>query len=1066
MILKSACMHRHLAEYPTFNTTLPFELTNGAFDLTDTASCFCFIEHYRLLLLKQLLHRLFIFLLILTRGITLQAQGYSFRHLSITDGLLSDLRLVLTEDRLGRLWMGSAEGINVFDGHQLSSYSLPDNSGLVSSNILSIHCDRQGTIWVYTPLAVQYKKENDSRFRILEPGIAARDGIAFFGDTGEGDLLIVSSTDIYLVNQRMQTSKLSALSYLFKQYQKPLAFEHFQGDEWFIGFREKLVLVNVKQQKPVRELNYRNGWCTARVNDSTILAGSFAKDTIALININSGAITPINHWPVDDGRPIGGYAGTIQSVGGNKYAVACRYQGVYIIDVAQRKALHLVHNPADPASLSSDYTRRLLVARSGTLFVNARGISYTSLSTPQFKAQKYIVDKEGRKYDGAFSSFYQNKQHHLWIGTNSCLALWDRQTGISTYYPFYDPQGGPQKFKTIRTVASDRAGRIWVGTFGVGIGMLKADGTYEQYKATPSLPSRDIHAIINDRHGNFIICTTRGFACFDPIAQRMTTFTDHPKLKGIASQLTYYAMADMQDNWWLAQTEGLYYYNRQEDSLYRITLPGGNVDNAIQALCTDSTGTVYAGGEYGLYIIDPGSLTVQKVLSRKDGLRSDNIVSLLCDKTGSMWILGNIGLSRYDPHTKLLETFDARDGLEQSNHTPCNFYMAPDGEVFIGSAAGFNHFYPRNITSKKDPLKVFITSLELKDTTISAFKTGDLSFEHHQNNLSISYLAVDFKLGPSIQYRYKLADLDSGFVYAGKQRTARYTNLQPGNYSFIVEASINGKNWYPAQQALGFTIHKAFWKTWWFRLLMVLLVVTAVYLFYRKRIKQVNKEARLRSDYEIKLNELENSALRTQMNPHFIFNSLNTINSFVNSNDRAQSNQYISKFSRLVRLILDHSRQKKITLKDELEVAQLYIQLEQIRFDNRFQFNIHVEGADPDITEVPPLIIQPFVENCILHGLLPMEQGGMLKVEIIKESNYLQCIIEDNGIGRTASRQLRERSGYSRRSHGMEITLKRIALFNKEHNLALPINILDLQNGNGEPSGTRIEIPLAYTESF
>ncbi|HEY1167217.1 MAG TPA: histidine kinase [Chitinophaga sp.] len=1012
-----------------------------------------------------------ILIFILASGCPLSAQELSFRHLTTAGGLLSDLRLVLTEDRQGRFWIGSDEGINVFDGNQLSSYSVPGTAGLISNNIINIHCDSRGTIWIFTPAGIQYKRENDSRFLKFGSGITNRAGIRFFGNNPDGQLLLLSSDHLYQLSPEMQLLELPGLSALLQRYGTPLAFEHFRNDEWLIGFRDKLLLINIRQQRLLKELAYGKCWAAARVNDSTILAGSFSKDTLALINIHSGATTYINDWPVDDGKPIGGYAGTIRAIGSNKFAVACRYYGIYIIDLDQRKAYHHTHDPGDPSSISSTYCRSLFVSRSGTLFVHSRGISYAPLASTQFRIKKYLINSAGQKYDGGFNTFWQDSNKILWIGTNSHLARLDTRTGLSTYYPYYDPGGGQRKYKTIRSIVADKTNRIWAGTFGGGIGLLQANGAFKQYRrnvkdTAHSLPNNDIHAIVTDKHGRFIICTLGGFGYFDPLTQKMQTFFNHRSLKGIAGKATYYAMADSHDNWWLGQADGLYYYNRQKDSLLPVKLPARDADHAIRVLATDSAGMVYAGGPSGLFIISPGTLKVQKVIDSKAGLPSDNIMGLLCDQAGKMWILGNIGLSRYDPLSGLSESFDARDGLEQSNHGLCNFYMAPDGEIFAGSAAGFNHFYPRDINSKVTPLPVFITSLGLRDTTISTIQKSAYRLEHYQNNLSIAYLAVDFQLGPSIQYRYKLSSFDADYVYAGQQRIARYTNLKPGNYTFIAEASINGKDWHAARHPLKITIRKAFWTTWWFRSLILSFLLLLVYLLYRYRIWRINKEAVLRSDYEIKLNELENSALRTQMNPHFIFNSLNTINAFINSNNRAQANQYMSKFSKLIRLILDHSRQKKITLRDELEVAMLYIQLEQIRFEHRFQFDILVNGTDPDITEVPPLIIQPFIENAILHGLLPQKQEGKLKVEIIKDDSCIQCIIEDNGIGRAAARQIKETSGHKRRSHGMEITIKRITLFNKENGLSADIRIIDLENENGQAAGTRVEIPLAYTECF
>jgi sensor histidine kinase YesM len=259
----------------------------------------------------------------------------------------------------------------------------------------------------------------------------------------------------------------------------------------------------------------------------------------------------------------------------------------------------------------------------------------------------------------------------------------------------------------------------------------------------------------------------------------------------------------------------------------------------------------------------------------------------------------------------------------------------------------------------------------------------------------------------------------------------------------------------------------SFWETWWFRLLILLLLTITIYLAYRFRIRQIQREEKLRSDYEIKLNELENSTLRSQMNPHFIFNSLNTINSFITRNEVSQANLYLTKFSKLLRLILDHSRQRKITLAEELKVVDLYVQVERIRFENKFDYKINIDAnIDTSITEVSPLIIQPFVENAILHGLLPLTDGGLVQLSIKRENNLLLCTIEDNGIGRKKAMTNKKLSPKNRKSHGIEITLKRIELFNKENNINPPVVITDLIDSKGNACGTRVEITLALSESF
>lgn len=1010
----------------------------------------------------------------LLAALQLSAQNLSFSHLNTSNGLLSDQRLQVTEDRLGRLWLASDEGINVFDGYELVSYTQYHRSGIGNNRITSIFCDKKGTIWIGNPAGVQYKKENSNVFVSLpiDSNTTALDRIFLIKEVKSG-VIAFARDSCFLIDDQMRVRPLNKLTAIIKQNAAMLTAAQVNDDVMLLGIRNQTLMVDIGKEELIKKLPYSNAWTFCRINDKEWLVGCFAAPNICIMNIETGAMERINDWPTQNGGKVVGYAGEIADCGNGKFGIACRYSGLYMIDVNTKTAIQYKSDAGDHASLTSNNNRRVFVTRNRTIVVHGTGISYTSLDQPSFGVVKRFSDSKGEKYQNVVNCFIQDDDKNMWIGTNSHLLKWDRKTGISTYYPFYEKgNDGPINVRTIRTVTIDSKKRIWAGAFSSGLGLLQTDGSYRKVRPTfnnhpDSLPlSTEYLGITTDRHGNFLIGTGQRMFLFDPMTEKVETFREHPKLKKIHNIGTFRFIADRDDNWWFAQMRGLSYYNKKEDSLYRIKLPEGITDHTIIGLAQDSNGAIYAGGYNGVHIIKPGEHLITRTLGKADGLESEYISGLLCDQSGKMWIIGNRGLARYDPTNGSIQTFDAKDGVIQANHKESSYYLAPDGEIFIGTEAGFNHFYPSNLRINVYPLNVFITGVQAPDTLVNTLVNAPISFPYYENTLVFQYLTVDFKLANFIQYRYKLEGFDTGYVYAGKQRQARYTNLQAGKYTFIVEASSNGKDWYKTSNPVGFTIRKAFWKTWWFRVTVIALLVAIAYSFYRYRINRINKEARLRSDYEIKLNELENSALRTQMNPHFIFNSLNTINSFVNSNDRVQANQYISKFSKLVRLILDHSREKKIVLKDELEVAELYMQLEQIRFEGKFSFSINVSGVDSSVTDVPPLIIQPFVENAILHGLLPSDKPGVLKIDVKKEGERLLCSIEDNGIGREAAKLLKQRSGYNRKSHGMEITLKRIELFNKEHQQQLPVEIIDLNDEKGQAAGTRVIIMLPYVESF
>jgi putative methionine-R-sulfoxide reductase with GAF domain/streptogramin lyase len=229
----------------------------------------------------------------------------------------------------------------------------------------------------------------------------------------------------------------------------------------------------------------------------------------------------------------------------------------------------------------------------------------------------------------------------------------------------------------------------------------------------------------------------------------------------------------------------------------------------------------------------------------------------------------------------------------------------------------------------------------------------------------------------------------------------------------------------------------------------------------RVRADKEKQEAQGRlMDTQKKMAEVEMQALRAQMNPHFIFNCLNSINRYIVKSDQATASRYLTRFSKLIRLILDNSNSKNILLSNELEALGLYIEMEALRFDKKFAYDIHVaRNINKDGIEVPPLIIQPYVENAIWHGLLQKEEQGHLQVNIsMKNEGMLECVIEDNGIGRERSKELKSKSATSRKSLGMKLTEDRLAILNKHTELNASVEIHDLKSDSGVALGTRVTI--------
>jgi sensor histidine kinase YesM len=218
-----------------------------------------------------------------------------------------------------------------------------------------------------------------------------------------------------------------------------------------------------------------------------------------------------------------------------------------------------------------------------------------------------------------------------------------------------------------------------------------------------------------------------------------------------------------------------------------------------------------------------------------------------------------------------------------------------------------------------------------------------------------------------------------------------------------------------------------------------------------------NIRQKQRANMQIKL-----QSLRAQMNPHFIFNSLNSVNNFISKNDERSANKYLSDFSRLMRTVLSNSDQDFVSLETEVDTMKIYLELEHFRFGEKFDYQLEIaDDIDPEIIRVPPMLIQPYIENAIWHGLRYKEEKGILNVRIFTENDLLYCTVKDNGIGRKKSAALKTDHQKTYQSTGIKNTKERIELLNKMHGTRLNVSILDLEE-NGNAAGTLVRISVPY----
>ncbi len=273
--------------------------------------------------------------------------------------------------------------------------------------------------------------------------------------------------------------------------------------------------------------------------------------------------------------------------------------------------------------------------------------------------------------------------------------------------------------------------------------------------------------------------------------------------------------------------------------------------------------------------------------------------------------------------------------------------------------------------------------------------------------------------------------------------------------------------WNSEAQMFSFEILAPFWTTWWFILSNVFVVLVLLYFLIRVRVSAVKRKSEALQEtlrMENEMLNLEQKALRLQMNPHFIFNCLNTIQAMIVKKDNKTARYFLSKFSKLMRKTLDNSRETFISLDDEIESLENYLSIERLCSENHFEYSINVSGdVESDFIQIPPMLIQPFAENAVVHGVSHLVKGGLIGIDFSVEGNLLTCTIKDNGIGREKAKKYNNKEGVEHKSTALIVTQERMELMSKDNHTS-ELRIEDVLDGDGNCAGTSIILKLSIEE--
>lgn len=973
--------------------------------------------------------RFYILIFCLSVAFHLSSQSYHFKNYTVENGLPYIQIFTIYQDSKGYLWSGGYGGLSRFDGLEFLNFS-PKN-GLRHHWVSSLKEDLQGRLWVGTMDGISiYENE---KFTSLTESDGLPDNFILSLECDNTGKIWIGTRKGLCYYEDGKIHKISKCK----------------------GIEVRHLLRNNNQMYAGTEIGLM------RWNNLTFDEEYFEKTGKTCSDVNRLCIDIKNNL----------WAGTSS--------------GLYWYDKNDKQLTRFtIAN-----SLIDENILSLYADEKGNTWVGTKS-GLMKFNGTDFSYRKVTADYNANNIRCLTSDMEGN----MWIGTHAGLFRFRNEDFVS--YGPHDGLSNTFVFPIIR----DSNKNLWVGTDGGGL--FKYDrGYFKNYRTKDGLASLTVNSIIEESENKLLLGTTAGLNILrGEIISKVKSLHDtnitciyktktgdtwvaidggtalfSGEINENSQPIAFYSFQKNQNTiqcwtfcedaqgklWAGTYFGGFYQWNGNnwiaQNEKFKIK------SNSIFAIESDTKNNLYLSSFEGVYRIHLPSGKIDR-FSEENGLSSDLVYSLLLSKDEKhLWAGTNQGACRINLHKyhsegkKEIFVFGKNEGFKGVECNSGGVWEDDNSEIWFGTVNGLIKYNPKEFfrNSVESKLNFIHIRLGYKDTLLA----DGVELPHDMNNISFHYRGICFTNPEKVKYVWKLEGFDPNWSPESKVNFATFSNLPPGKYTFKVRSCNNENVWNLDPIEFSFVIAAPFYKRWWFIAATILFISAIVVIVFRFRVHQIKKEQTKEARRLVEISKNELKALRAQMNPHFLFNSLNSIMNYIIHKKDDEAIFYLNKFARLMRMILNNSEKQSVTLREEIDAIKLYVELEQMRFNNKFKFTCTIdENIDLDYEEIPTMLIQPYIENAILHGLTPSAHEGLLELNIIYKGNFLVCSVTDNGIGRKKSQEMRKDRAKEHRSLGMKISKERLRLLNQINQSSLSLKIHDLQNQNNEAAGTKVEI--------
>lgn len=1005
-------------------------------------------------------------------------------------GLSANTVNFIMQDSFGYMWFGAWDGLNKFDGYNFTIYTRAE--GLSNETIhVCLEAD-DGNIWIGTDDGLNCLERSSGNIitylcHTFDSTTLADNKINALYQDIPGRILIGTASGLCSIDLQTHVIKRYETGRRGRSNNVNCILRSADSTYW-LGTNFGLVEFDLVQNKSMRHLN--------RPDDPHSLSGNNVRDILedrmgrlwvatdnglSMMNRTNNTFSVFRHQPGKEGGVSHNFIETLyQDVEGQLW-IGTDGGGIDVMNLQDFTIKHLQADNSNASSLSNNRIYHITDDRKGNLWIGTfKGVNGIDRYRPKFQLYSAQPNEPEALNDNFVWTFLEYSPGIIWIGTDKGISVFDAKRKKFSGITHYLAPGSKLSSQRVRSLYKDNFGDVWIGTRDAGLNKLEVStGTMHHF--SPSMQYYNnisdgyVLDMVQDTNGMLWVGTNNGLSVVDPLSHSIKIYRHDPQKPGSLSNNTIYDVhKDAEGTMWLATLDGLNRYHAAGDtfSVVRHKIPGpAMATDRIFSIFEEDLGNFWLGTRGGgleYYDRNNNSFTI---FTRDDGLPNNMVYGVLQDEQTNLWMSTNWGISKFDIRSQTFINFDVTDGLQSNEFNAEAYLKSSSGEMYFGGMKGFNVFDPAAIALNPTTSNLVITSFKIfNQPQAGQLLDGDtIILTYQQNFFSFEFSTFDYFNPHKSKYAYQLNDYNADWVYVdGGRHYADYANVMPGSYTFRVTGAGSNGLWNSEGVELTVIIRPPWYATWWFRIGSALLFIFLIWLVISGRMRHIRKKHLYEKRMlivEKQLLEIQQKALRLQMNPHFIFNSLNSIQSFILTRDVDMAVNYLSRFSQLMRIILANSRQSVIALADEIKAIKLYLDIEQLRFDNRFDYQIQLDPEiDEEFTGVPPMILQPFVENAIIHGLVHKTTQGNVRIAFVKKTNNLLCTITDDGVGRERAIEIKNASGLAAKSRGITITNERLGLLSQSADGEFSVRIIDLKDAAGKAAGTQVELTIPIQE--